>query len=73
GPNFSWAVDGHDKLKPIGICIYGAIDAWRCKVLRLHVAINHNDPQCIRRVIFLQTVEQVGICPQKVTTDKGTK
>ncbi|KAG0152360.1 hypothetical protein CROQUDRAFT_35432, partial [Cronartium quercuum f. sp. fusiforme G11] len=45
GPNFVWAMDGHDKLKPFGSCLYCAIDAWSQKVLKLHVATNNNDPQ----------------------------
>ncbi|KAG0149119.1 hypothetical protein CROQUDRAFT_22467, partial [Cronartium quercuum f. sp. fusiforme G11] len=72
GPNFIWAMDGHDKLKPFGICIYGAIDSWSCQVLKLHVATNNNDPQRAG-VQFLQIVEQMGVCPQKVTTDKGSE
>jgi hypothetical protein len=72
GPNFVWSMDGHDKLKPFGICIYGAIDAWSRKVLKLHVATNNNDPRRIG-VQFLRTVEEMGVCPQKVTTDKGSE
>ncbi|KAG0147816.1 hypothetical protein CROQUDRAFT_696401 [Cronartium quercuum f. sp. fusiforme G11] len=65
-------MDGHDKLKPFGICIYGAIDSWSHKVLKLHVVTNNNNPQRAG-VQFLQTVEQMGVCPQKVTTDKGSE
>ena len=28
GPNYSWQVDGYDKLKPYGFPIHGAIDGW---------------------------------------------
>ena len=28
GPNYSWHVDGYDKLKPYGFPIHGAIDGW---------------------------------------------
>ena len=26
GPNYAWHIDGHDKLKPFGFAIHGAID-----------------------------------------------
>ncbi|KAG0150549.1 hypothetical protein CROQUDRAFT_38047 [Cronartium quercuum f. sp. fusiforme G11] len=71
GPNFVWAMDVHDKLKPFGICIYGTIDAWSRKVLKLHVATNNHDLRRIG-VQFLRTVEQMGVCPQKVITDNST-
>ena len=33
GPNFAWHIDGHDKLKPFGFAIHGAIDGYSRKVL----------------------------------------
>ncbi|KNE94273.1 hypothetical protein PSTG_12405 [Puccinia striiformis f. sp. tritici PST-78] len=33
GPNHIWACDGHNKLKPFGITVYGFVDAWLQKVL----------------------------------------
>ena len=27
GPNYAWDIDGHDKLKPFGFAIHGAIDS----------------------------------------------
>ncbi|KAI7961827.1 hypothetical protein MJO28_002316 [Puccinia striiformis f. sp. tritici] len=33
GPNHIWACDGHDKLKPFGITVYGFVDAWSRKLL----------------------------------------
>ena len=26
GPNYAWHIDGHDKLKPFGFSVHGAID-----------------------------------------------
>jgi hypothetical protein len=37
GPNHVWSSDGHDKLKPFGITIYGTVDAWSRKILNLQV------------------------------------
>lgn len=67
-----WALDGHDKLKPYGICIYGCIDAWSRKVLSIEVGINNNDPRRVG-VYFLRTVARCGGIPQKTSTDHGTE
>ena len=37
GPNYAWHIDGHDKLKPFGFAIHGAIDGYSRKVLWLKV------------------------------------
>lgn len=47
GPDMIWSFDGHDKLKPYGICIYGGIDAWSRKVICLEVGSNNNNPRRI--------------------------
>ena len=72
GPNHVWASDGHEKLKPYGIAIYGSIDCWSCKVLGLFAHITNSDPRHVG-LWFLQIVEDVGGIPQKVTTDRGTE
>lgn len=72
GPNHIWASDGHDKLKPWGITIYGFIDAWSRRILSLRVGINNNDPRRIG-VYFLETVAKEGGIPQKTSTDHGTE
>jgi hypothetical protein len=28
GPNWLWSIDGHDKFRPFGVYIYGAVDAF---------------------------------------------
>ena len=37
GPNFSWHVDGYDKLKPYGFSIHGCVDGFSRRVLWLQV------------------------------------
>ena len=32
-PNRIWHIDGHDKLKPFGFAIHGAIDGYTQKIL----------------------------------------
>ncbi|KNF03217.1 hypothetical protein PSTG_03482 [Puccinia striiformis f. sp. tritici PST-78] len=52
GPDHIWACDGHDKLKPFGITVYGFVDAWSRKVLGMFVHVTNNDPKHIA-VYFL--------------------
>ncbi|KAH9471722.1 hypothetical protein Pst134EA_005601 [Puccinia striiformis f. sp. tritici] len=68
GPNHVWAIDGHDKLKPFGITVYGFIDAWSRKILGLFVHVTNNDPKHIG-VYCLKLVLRLGGIPLKVTAD----
>ncbi|PLW39517.1 hypothetical protein PCASD_07691 [Puccinia coronata f. sp. avenae] len=72
GPNHIWACDGHDKLKRLGITIYGFIDAWSRKVLGMFVHVTNNNPQHIG-LYFFHLVSKVGGIPLKVTSDYGTE
>ncbi|POW19384.1 hypothetical protein PSHT_04696 [Puccinia striiformis] len=72
GPNHIWSADGHDKLKPYGITIYGFVDAWSRKILGMFVHVTNNDPMHVG-VYFLQIVKACGGIPLKVTTDHGTE
>ncbi|OAV91149.1 hypothetical protein PTTG_08677 [Puccinia triticina 1-1 BBBD Race 1] len=72
GPNHIWSCDGHDKLKPYGITVYGFIDAWSQKVLGMFVHVTNNDPRHIG-VYFLHLASKIGGIPSKVTVDSGTE
>ncbi|KAI7933024.1 hypothetical protein MJO28_017860 [Puccinia striiformis f. sp. tritici] len=72
GPNHIWSCDGHDKLKPFGLTVYGFIDAWSRKILGMYVHVTNNDPRHIA-VYFLHIVSKAGGIPFKVTSDHGTK
>ncbi|OAW00088.1 hypothetical protein PTTG_05936 [Puccinia triticina 1-1 BBBD Race 1] len=72
GPNHIWSCDGHDKLKPYGITVYGFIDAWYQKVLGMFVHVTNNDPRHIG-VYFLHLASKIGGIPLKVTVDSGTE
>ncbi|KAI7961840.1 hypothetical protein MJO28_002329 [Puccinia striiformis f. sp. tritici] len=72
GPNHIWSADGHDKLKPYGITVYGFIDAWSRKVLGIFVHVTNNDPRHVG-VYLLQLAQSLGGIPKKLTTDKGTE
>ncbi|KNF03162.1 hypothetical protein PSTG_03749 [Puccinia striiformis f. sp. tritici PST-78] len=72
GPNHIWSCDGHDKLKPFGLTVYGFIDAWSRKILGMYVHVTNNNPRHIA-VCFLHIVSKAGGIPFKVTSDHGTK
>ena len=44
GPNYSWHIDGYDKLKPYGFPVHGCIDGYSRKVLWSNVCRTNNDP-----------------------------
>lgn len=44
GPNHSWHVDSHDKLKPYSFPVHDCIDGCSRKVLWLNVCRTNNDP-----------------------------
>ena len=72
GPNYSWHVDGYDKLKPYGFPVHGCIDGYSRKVLWLKVCRTNNDPP-ITGQHFLNAVREYGGCPTILRTDNGTE
>ncbi|XP_068710989.1 uncharacterized protein [Montipora foliosa] len=72
GPNYTWHVDGYDKLKPYGFPIHECIDGWSRKIMWLKVTKSNNHPDIIAS-FFLNCVEELGGCPVKLRTDCGTE
>ena len=72
GPNYTWHVDGYDKLKPYGFPIHACIDGWSRKIMWLKVTNSNNHPDIIAS-FFLNCVEELGGCPVKLRTDCGTE
>lgn len=72
GPNHVWASDGHDKLLPHGIAIYGFVDCWSRKILGLYAHVTNSDPRHVG-IWYLELVKEFGGIPQKLTTDRGTE
>ncbi|XP_062585755.1 uncharacterized protein LOC134247396 [Saccostrea cucullata] len=72
GPNFIWHIDGYDKLKPFGFAVHGAIDGFSRRILWLEVGPSNNNPKIISRY-FLDTVQQLGCCPNVCRCDLGTE
>ncbi|KAF5886491.1 uncharacterized protein DAT39_022508, partial [Clarias magur] len=71
-PNFLWHVDSYDKLKPIGICINGAIDGVSRRILWMNAYYTSSDPKVIGGY-FLETVRSLGGCPRILRADMGTE
>ena len=72
GPNYAWHIDGHDKLKPFGLCIHGAIDGFSRKLLWLEVSSTNKLPELVGKY-YLDTVCKLGGVPVKVKADDGTE
>ena len=47
GTNYTWYIDGYDKLKPFGFIIHGARDGYSGKIIWLFVGSRNNDPKVI--------------------------
>lgn len=72
GPNYSWRVDGHDKLKSSGFPIHEAIDGFSRRILWLKVCRSNNCPRKIAAA-YATTVSGLGGCPVPLITDLGTE
>lgn len=66
GPNYTWHVDGYDKLKPYGICIHACICGFSRRILWLELGPSNNNPEVIAKY-FVDTVEYLKCCPVKVS------
>ena len=71
-PNYAWHIDGHDKVKPFGFAIHGAIDDYSRKVLWLKVPRWNSLPSIIGS-IYLVGCSGTNGCPFKLITDLGTE
>ena len=70
GPNNAWHIDGHDKLKPFGFAIHGAIDGYSRKILWLRV-LRLNNSSSITGNFDLYCLKELQGCPIKLITDLG--
>ena len=58
GPNYVWHIDGHDKLKPYGLSIYGCIDGYSRQIIWLRVASTNKVPELIAKY-YLDALKQI--------------
>lgn len=72
GPNFSWHMDGYDKLKPFGFPIHGCIDGYSRRILWLEVGSTNNNPVLIAQY-YVQTAVKLGCIPCVIRADRGNE
>ena len=72
GPNYTWHVDGYDKLKRYGFPIHGCIDGWRRKIMWLTVTKSNNYPEIIAN-FYLNSVAELRGFKVKPRADCGTE
>lgn len=65
-------IDGHDKLKPYGFAIHGAICGFSRKVVWLKVGTTNNKPEVIAHH-YLEHALDVGYIPSIVRYDAGNE
>jgi len=72
GSNFTWHVDGYDKLKPYGIAIHGCVDGFSRAIIWLEASSTNNDPKIVGNY-FIEAVREKSGCPARVRADLGTE
>lgn len=72
GPNYTWHLDGYDKLKPYGICIHGAIDGYSRKIVWLEAYHTNSNPRVVSSY-YVHAVQDANGCPRFVRGDYGTE
>lgn len=72
GPNYTWHLDGYDKLKPYGLCLHGCIDGYSRKIMWLKVGSTNNDPAVILKY-YLDCIEENEGIPRRIRSDRGTE
>lgn len=72
GPADCWHIDGYDKLKCYGFAVSGCIDGFSRRIMWLRCSCTNNDPKVIGSY-YLDAVERVMHCPNKVRSDRGSE
>ena len=71
-PNFTWHIDGYDKLKPFGFCIHGCVDGFSRKIIWLFVGSTNNNPLIVASY-YLKVVKENRVVPRLVRADRGSE
>ena len=72
GPNYLWSIDGHSKLSPYGIDIYGAVDGYSRRLIWLYIGVSNQTQVSIAKQ-YLAAVKDHGIRPQFIRADRGVE
>nr|XP_055025415.1 uncharacterized protein LOC129415450 isoform X1 [Misgurnus anguillicaudatus] len=70
GPNYTWHIDGNDKLKFFGIWVHLGIDGFSRKILWLMVGTSNRQQSFIARYFYDAVWEHNG-CPRFIRADRG--
>ncbi|KAI8957879.1 hypothetical protein F5Y11DRAFT_338003 [Daldinia sp. FL1419] len=70
GPNQVWSIDGHDKLLPWGIHIYGAIDGYSRFLVWYQVSYAGSTAISTLKQ-YLRAVRKLGYTPRTCRADRG--
>ena len=72
GPNYTWHIDGYDKLKAYGFPIHAAIDGYSRKILWLIVSYTNNDPNVVS-LYFINCMEELKLLLKIIRSDRGSE
>ena len=72
GPNYSWNIDGHDKLKPFGFSLHGRTDGFSRRLIWLEVSSSNKKAEVLGK-FYLDAVRQLQSIPKKLKADDGTE
>ena len=72
GPNFTWHIDGYDKLKPFSFCIHVCVDGFSRKIIWIFVGLTNSDPLIIASY-YLKLVKENRVVPRLVKADQESE
>ena len=72
GPDFTWHMDGYDKLSPYGICIHGCVDGFSRNIVWLEAYRTNSDPKVIGSY-YVNAIKIRNQCPRLIRADRGTE
>ena len=72
GPNYTWNIDGHDKLKPFGFSLHGRIDGFSRRLIWLEVSSSNKKAEILGK-FYLHAVRQLQSIPKKLKANDGTE
>ncbi|XP_052395059.1 uncharacterized protein LOC127943012 [Carassius gibelio] len=70
GPNYTWHIDGNDKLKFFGIWVHLGIDGFSRKIIWLKAGTSNRQQTFVARYFFDAIQEHSG-CPRFIRADRG--
>lgn len=72
GPDYTWHIDGYDKLSPYGIAIHGCIDGFSRNIVWLEAYKSNSDPKVIASY-YVNAIKIHDECPRLIRADHGTE